>query len=529
MSGLSWDLPYRSQRQPVLAANVIATSQPLAVSAGITTFQRGGNAVDAAIAAAAALTVVEPTSNGIGGDAFALLWHDGALHGINASGRSPAGLDVDRLLAEPSMPAFGWDAVTVPGAVSTWVALSERFGRLDLETLLEPAIRYASTGFPVSPLTASAWERAAEVFGGRQDFAAAFLPGRRAPRPGERFALPEQARTLGAIAGSRGETFYRGELAERIAAHARAEGAALDEQDLAAHAPSWVAPIEVAVGDVAVHELPPNGQGIAALVALGILERSGHRDHVADSADAVHLEAEAMKLAFDDAHRHVADPDTMDVSPTDLLEAGRLDRRAAVVDPRLAGEPGERAPQPGGTVFLVAADEDGTMVSYIQSNYMGFGSGVVVPDTGIALHNRGAGFTTEPGHPNVVAPRKRPFHTIIPGFLTRDGVPLAAFGVMGGPMQPQGHVQLVARMCGWGQNAQAAVDAPRWRVSEGRALDLEKGFDDDVVAELARRGHDVRIRPRWEPGFGGAQVAWRLDDAYLAASDPRRDGHAAGL
>lgn len=526
-----WDLPYSSRRQPVLADDVVATSQPLAVSAGLRILADGGNAVDAAIAAAAALTVVEPTSNGIGSDLFALVWDGTGLHGLNASGRSPLGLDAERFLGTDEMPLRGWDAVTVPGAVSGWVALAERFGSLPLERLVAPAAAHARDGFAVSPVTAAAWAVAAGGLGGQPGFDA-FLPGGRAPATGERFAFPDQARTLELIAETRGEAFYRGELAERIARYAADAGAPLDAGDLDAHRADWVEPLRHPYGDVELCEIPPNGQGIAALSALGMLSSTAVHASSPDSADAVHLQAEAMKLAFADAHAHVADPAWMRTEAADLLADDYLRARAALIDPERAGDPGGGDPRPGGTVYLCTADRDGRMVSLIQSNYYGFGSGVVVPGTGISLQNRGAGFSTDPASPNAAAPGKRPFHTIIPGFVTtRDGAPLMAFGVMGGPMQPQGHVQMVLRTAAWGQNPQAAADAPRWRVDGGRRLAIEPGFGPGVAAELERRGHEVTADTDFGDfgGFGGAQLVARYGDGWLAASDPRKDGLAAGF
>jgi gamma-glutamyltranspeptidase / glutathione hydrolase len=514
-------------RQPLLADRVVATSQPLAAQAGLSMLQRGGNAVDAAIATAMALTVVEPTSNGIGGDAFAIVADETGVHGLNAAGRSPAALDVQRLLTLDEMPLRGWDAVTVPGAVSAWAALSQRFGRLSLTEVAEPAIRYARDGFLVGPITAAAWSRSAQVFGGDPDFVRAFLPGGRAPRTGERFALPDAATTLGRIAASDGEDFYRGELAERMAAHAAGAGGALRLDDLAQHEPEWVATVTVPYRDRVVHELPPNGQGIAALIALGILARTDVADHDPGSAAAIHLQAEAMKLAFADAHAHVADPAAMRIDPRALLEPAYLDARARLIDPDRAADPSHGRPAPGGTVYLATADDEGRMVSFIQSNYHGFGSGIVVPGTGISLQNRGAGFSTVAGHPNVVAPAKRPFHTIIPALTERGGEPELAFGVMGGPMQPQGHVQVLARIVDHGADPQAASDAPRWRVDAGLHLALEDGFTPGVAADLARRGH-VLHRDLGMGGFGGAQLIQRLGTGWIAGSDHRKDGQAVG-
>lgn len=525
---MRWELPYPSRRQPVLADNVVATSQPLAAQAGLTMLRRGGNAVDAAVAAAITLAVVEPTSNGIGGDAFAIVADSaGQVWGLNASGRSPAGIDPTALLGRTAMPLRGWDTVTVPGAPSAWVALSDRFGRLAFDELFAPAIAYARGGWPVGPVTAAAWQHAPRAYEGFAEFARVFLPGGRPPAAGQRFACPEQARTLEAIAASHGEAFYRGELAERIAAYAAGSGGTLGAEDLAGHTPEWVRPLSVPFAGAQIHELPPNTQGLAALLALGALDRTEVARHPPESAAAVHLQAEATKLALAEARAHVADPEALQVDPAALLAPERLAALATGIDAERAGDPGHGMPAPGGTVYLAAADADGLMVSLIQSNYHGFGSGLVVPGTGIALHNRGAGFVTTPGHPNVVAPAKRPFHTIIPGLRSIDGVPVTAFGVMGGPMQPQGHTQLALRIGPWDQNPQAAVDAPRWRVESGLRLALEPGFPPGVAHGLRQLGHEV-VAAAGMGGFGGAQVVERLPGCWLAASDPRKEGQAVG-
>jgi Gamma-glutamyltransferase len=527
---MDFSFPYRSQRMPVMGRNVVATSQPLAAQAGLQALAAGGNAVDAALAAAIALTVVEPTSNGIGGDLFAIVWDGTRLHGLNASGRSSAALDLARYAGLAEMPLRGWDAVTVPGAVSGWVALADRFARLSLTRLAEPAVRYARDGFLVSPITAHHWNRAAEVFAGFDAFAEGFLPGGRAPQAGEAFAYPAQALTLEEIAATAGESFYRGRLAEAIAVDAARHGAAMTVDDLAGHRPDWVAPIATEYHGVELHELPPNGQGIAALIALGILRNRPEASAPLDSADWVHVQLEAMKLALADLARYSADPDWMDVAPADLLDDAYLAERAALIDMQHAGDPGFGTPQRGGTVYVTAADADGMMVSLIQSNYYGFGSGIVIPGTGIAMQNRGAGFVLEAGHPNALAPRKRPLNTIIPGFLMCDGAPLMSFGVMGGAMQAQGHVQMTLRTVDHDQNPQEASDAPRWRVDAGRSVAVEWGFDPAVAAELRARGHEIAEAPRSDSAsFGGAQLIRRVPGGYIAGSDHRKDGQAVAF
>jgi gamma-glutamyltranspeptidase/glutathione hydrolase len=531
----NYDFPYSSQRMPVMARNVVATSQPLAAQAGLQMLQDGGNAVDAAIATAIALTVVEPTSNGIGSDGFCILWDGKSIHGLNASGRSPAAWTpqyFDRKYPKlATMPVRGWDSVTVPGAVSQWMELSSRFGKLPFQSLFAPAIRYAQDGHLVSPITAVSWARQAEMLRDQPDYMRDFTPNGRAPRAGEKWILRGQAATLEEIAATKGESFYRGSLAAKIAAHSAVCGAAMIEDDLARHRADWVGTIHMDYRDVRLHEIPPNGQGLAGLLCLGILDNFDLADMPVDSADSVHLQIEAMKLAFADAYRYIADPFFMDVPVAALLDKSYLADRARLINMQRAGSPVFGIPPHGGTVYLTTADASGMMVSFIQSNYMGFGSGVVVPGTGISLQNRGHGFVRLPGHPNQVAPNKRPYQTIIPGFLTdQHDRPLMSFGVMGGHMQPQGHAQMVMRMIDYHQNPQAASDAPRWIVNTDFSIGLEAGFDPHTVEELARRGHKIAPAEAVNFAFGGAQLIWTLgEDGYVAGSDHRKDGHAVGF
>ena len=522
------NFPYDSRRKPVLARNIVATSQPLAAQAGLEMLRHGGNAVDAALAAAIALTVVEPTGNGIGSDAFALIWDGRKLHGLNGSGRSPSGWSPNRFAACDSMPELGWDSVTVPGAVDAWSRLSQRFGQLPFARLFEPAIGYAEQGFLVTPAVASIWAEAPERFQGYEEFAKTFLPGGRPPAVGEPFACPQQAETLRRIAATDGQTFYRGELAERIAAQASAGGSALTLQDLAGHTSEWVAPLTQEYHGIQMCEIPPNGQGLTALMALGILGHLDIRRYPSDSADSIHLQVEAMKLAFAESWRHIADPTAMEVDPQHLLAEAFLADLAAKIRIDQAGTPRAALRSDGGTVYLSTADRDGMMVSYIQSNYMGFGSGIVVADAGISLQNRGRGFTLEPGHPNCVSGGKRPFHTITPGFVTSDGRPLLSFGVMGALMQPQAHLQMIVRIFDDGLNPQAASDAPRWYVAEDFHLALESGLPDDVAAALVERGHRLMPDPPTRL-FGGAQLIACLPNGYCGASDHRKDGQAVGF
>ncbi|ORA14358.1 gamma-glutamyltransferase [Mycobacterium asiaticum] len=521
-----WDLPYAWPRTPILAANAVCTSQPLAAQAGLRALADGGNAVDAAVATAIALTVVEPVSNGIGSDAFAIVWDGRGLHGLNASGRSPAAWTPD-YFGDAGVPAFGWNSVTVPGAVSAWSELHHRFGKLPFERLFLPAIDYARNGFLVSPKVAAQWAAQVPVFVGQPGFAETFLPGGHAPHPGQLCTLVDHATTLERIASTGGEAFYRGELAEQLEAHAVAHGGAMRAEDLAAHRADWVDTLSGNYRGYTVHEIPPNGQGIVALMALGILEHFDMSSWPVDSADSVHVQIEALKLAFADAQAHVGDIEHMTVRAEHLLDRTYLQQRAALIDLRRA-RPVSAGTPTGGTVYLTAADAAGMMVSMIQSNYMGFGSGVVVPGTGIALQNRGADFVVTQGHPNRVGPNKRPFHTIIPGFVTKDGAPVMSFGVMGGPMQPQGHVQVLVRIADYGQNPQAACDGPRFRWVHGMQVSCERGFPPATLDELRERGHELLTVDDYN-AFGSCQAIWRLDDGYLAVSDPRRDGQAAAF
>ncbi|MEM9248489.1 MAG: gamma-glutamyltransferase family protein [Pseudomonadota bacterium] len=524
--------PYPSRRSAVLADNVVAASQPLAAQAGLAMLARGGNAADAAIATAITLTLVEPSGNGVGADAFAILWDGRELHGLNASGRSPAGWTPDRFAPMGGIPFHGWESVTVPGAVSAWVEISDRFGKLPFATLFEPAIGYAERGFLVSPKIAQLWARAADMLGGQPGFAETFLPHGRAPKAGERFVNTGLAGTLRQIAETKGRAFYEGALAEAIAAFAAEHGAALTVEDLAAHEAEWCGTISKGFGDATLHEIPPNGQGIAALMALGMLAHTGITALDADDPRALHLQIEAMKLALADTHTFVGDIKAMtDVSPEDMLDDGYLAQRAALIDPARAQDFGAGAPKRGGTVYLTAADASGMMVSYIQSNYAGFGSGVTVPGTGIHLQNRGAGFSLDPASQNLVGPRKRPFHTIIPGFLMGPDAPLMSFGVMGGPMQAQGHVQMVLRTQLWGQDVQMAVDAPRWRATEGLGVACETSLPAPTRDALTAMGHVLALEePDVAFGFGGAQLIHRLaEGGYAAGSDPRKDGMAVGF
>jgi gamma-glutamyltranspeptidase / glutathione hydrolase len=536
--GFDWAAGYASVRLPVFGRNLVSTSHPLGAQAGLRMLLAGGNAVDAAIAAAAAMTIVEPVSNGLGSDAFAILWDGQSLHGMNASGPAPAAWTPEYFRRRHGADALappkrGWDSVTVPGAVAGWASLSERFGRLPFADLLQPAIEIAERGYAVPVVVQQKWAAAAPLLEGQPGYSQAFLPWGRAPRVGELFRFEAAARTLRLIAETRGEAFYRGEIAQALARHARECGGAMTAADLAGYAPEWVAPLALDYRGCTLHEIPPNGQGIAAQIALGILRAFDLAGLPVDGAAGQHLQIEAMKLAFADIHRHVSDPASMELPPEALLDPAYLAQRAALIDPKRAQDFGAGNPPRGGTIYLTVADENGMMVSFIQSNYMGFGSGVVVPGYGVSLQNRGHGFSLDAASPNLVAPGKRPFHTIIPGFLTQGGAPLMSFGVMGGNMQPQGHVQTLVRMLDHAQNPQAACDAPRWRVDAGLEINVERSMPAATVQGLADLGHRIGVIEDSYQDFGAGQFIWRLGDpgveGYVAASDPRRDGQAVAF
>jgi len=528
MTPFAWNNPYAWPRKPLLAANVVSTSQPLAAQAGLQMLAAGGNAIDAVLATAITLSLVEPVSNGIGSDAYAIVWDGTKLHGLNASGRSPAAWTLDTFKKHGRIPERGWDSVSVPGCVSAWVEMHAKWGKLPFKKLFERAIEYGREGFLVSPTIAGQWAAQVPILKNQPGFADAFLPDGNPPRPGQRFTWKKHADALEKIAATKGKAFYRGALAEKIEAHAKKHGGAMRASDLAAHESDWVKPLQMDYRGYTLHEIPPNGQGIVALMALGMLEHFDLRSHPVDGADSVHLQIEAQKLAFADARRYVADSDYMkEVKPKDLLDKTYLKERARLIDLKRAQDFGPGKPPRGGTVYLAAADAGGMMVSMIQSNYMGFGSGVVVD--GISLQNRAATFVVQPGHPNCVGPSKRPYQTIIPGFVTRDGQPVMAFGVMGGTMQPQGHAQVMVRIADYGQSPQAASDGPRFRVVQGMDVSVERErFSGAVIEELQRRGHKIVTVDDYNQ-FGCAQLIWKLEGGYYTASDPRRDGQAVGF
>ena len=540
-------------RSEVIAQHgMVCTSQPLATQAGLEVLKAGGSAVDAAIAANAALGLMEPVSSGVGGDLFAIVWDAKShhLYGLNASGRAPLGLSYEQMKAElaklhrTTIPSFGQLPISVPGAVDGWAELHAKFGRLPLAQVLAPAIRYAQEGFPLTELIAYYWERNVAILRSQPlpgAFVETYAPGGHAPAKGEIFKNPALARTYQLIAAQGRDAFYRGEIAENIDAFMRANGGWLRKADFAQHTSTWVEPVSVNYRGYDVYELPPNGQGIAALQMLNILEGFDLRAMGFESADALHVMIEAKKLVFEDRAKFYADPAFAKVPVKWLISKAYAAERRQLIDPARAARTYDAGHPPvndGDTIYLCTADAEGNMVSLIQSNYRGMGSGIVVPGLGFGFQDRGEIFTMEPGHANVYAPGKRPFHTIIPAFVMKDGGPWLAFGVMGGAMQPQGHVQILINLIDYGLNLQEAGDAARWqhdgstdydhpRMTDGGYVYLESGIPWNVVAELKRRGHDIRTDLG---GFGGYQaIEWDAKNhTYLGASESRKDGQAAG-
>lgn len=544
--------PFATRSMVIARNGMAATSHPLATQIAVNVLERGGNAVDAAIAANAALGLMEPTGNGIGGDLFALVWdpETETLHGLNASGRSPLGLDLATLKRElggkRSIPSLGPLPVSVPGCVSGWGALHERFGSLEFAELLAPAIRYAKEGFPLTQVIAHHWrsnlrafERRAASIPGIENVRATYTIDGEAPAEGQVFANPDLARTLEAIAEGGARAFYEGELAERMDAYFEKVGCYLRKEDLARHRAEWVEPISTTYRGATVYELPPNGQGLAALQMLNVLEGFDLAAMGHNSADALHVLVEAKKLAFADRARLYADPDFYAAPLERLLSKEYAKERRALIDmDHAAMSVDVGLPDGGDTIYLCTADASGMMVSLIQSNYRGMGSGLVPDGMGFMLQDRGELFALEEGHPNVYAPGKRPFHTIIPAFATRDGEPWLAFGLMGGAMQPQGHVQILCNLLDFGMNLQEAGDAARFEhsgsseptgstMTRGGTLALESGIAPEVVAELSERGHTIPTRGGY---FGGYQaIEWDpVNRVYRGATEMRKDGQVGG-
>jgi gamma-glutamyltranspeptidase/glutathione hydrolase len=541
----SSELSFASRRSPVMGRRgIVAASQPLAVAAGLEILAQGGNAADAAVATAAALNVTEPTSTGIGGDCFALFYAADTrqVSALNGSGRAPASLTLERLRREgfaDELPPYHPYTITVPGACAGWHDLVERHGRLPLSAILAPAIRLADEGFPVAPLTAHAWERGAQRQLGQALNGAELTIGGRGPRPGEIFRNPGLARALRRVAEGGKEAFYQGEIAEAIAAVVQQAGGCLSAGDLAAHHSTWEQPISVVYRGVRIWECPPNGQGLTALIALNLLEGFDLAGLEPLSAERLHLEIEALRLAFADTRWYVADPAFNPAPLETLLSKEYAAARRGLIDPLRAtldqvhGTPTSAS----GTVYLSVVDGQGNACSFINSNYMGFGTGIVPKGWGFTLQNRGHNFSLDPAHPNALAPGKRPYHTIIPALATRqdDGSLYASFGVMGGFMQPQGHLQVVMGLVDDGLDPQAALDRPRFCIEDGTAggrVALEEGLPPETVAGLARMGHPVYTVIGYERAFFGRGQVIRRDPqsgVLTAGSDPRADGCAMCL
>ena len=546
---------FASRRSTVHAPNgLVATSQPLAAEAGVRIMREGGNAFDAAVATAAALNVVEPTSTGLGGDVFALYrTADGEVGAMRSCGGAPADATIENVrralretddvsdyypesrgyatddVEDAGMPFLGPHAVTVPGTARGWEATVRELGRLTLADALAPAIEYATEGYPVSEVIASHWTGAEDLFS-EAHAREAYLKDGRAPRVGERIRLPRLGETMRKIAESGADVVYEGEVAEQIAAEVREKGGFLTVDDLADFEPEFLDPVSTTYNGAEVYELPPNNQGLVALEALNIAEELGAGDYPLDSPERIHYFAEATKRAFHDGHRYITDPEYEEIPPLASKQYAR--KRAAEVGKTASdvsfGVPDANA-EDADTVLLTAADAEGNVVSYINSRFAGFGSGLVAGDTGIALQNRGASFSLDPDHPNSLEPGKRPFHTLIPAVAKFAEDDWAAFGVMGGYMQPQGHVQVISNLVDYDMPLQAALDYPRWRYREDGSLAVEGRVDGAVQSKLARMGHDVRVLP--PVMFGGAQVT-RLDereDVISGATEPRKDGTAAGF
>lgn len=512
---------YASRRNITYSrCGLVATSSHLAAGVGAAVLRNGGNAVDAALAAAAALTVVEPTSNGLGGDLFALIWHRGKIYGLNASGPAPQGLTADFLRSQGhrTMPQRGALTITVPGVTAGWAELNRRFGSRSLAETIEPAARLAEEGYLVGPTVSALWKGAHAQFKDEYSLSWRQTFGSWRADEGDCILLPRLAATLRRIGESGGEFLYREEGASKLATFVQSRGGVLSAKDLADFRPQWVEPIHAPYGPFEVYELPPNGHGAVVLAALRTLAQLPETD---DTRLREHRKIEALKLAMTDGFTHIADPRSMTCKGQDLFDETYAAARARLIGPQ-ARRPVPGEPPRGGTVYLCAADRAGTMVSLIQSNYCGFGSGLVEPDLWVALHNRGANFTLLPGHPNEPAPGKRPYHTIIPAFLTRDGEPYAALGVMGGFMQPQGHLQVITSLSE-GLSLQQALDKPRWRWEGDLNVSIEAEVDPELKADLEARGHRVTVDES-PLDFGRGQIIARIAMGYAGATEPRCDG-----
>lgn len=524
---------YPSKRHLTYAARgMVCTSQPLASQAGLRMIQMGGNAIDAALAAAICLTVVEPTSNGLGSDCFAQIWSQGKLHAINGSGYAPERLTT-KTLREASLtqiPFRNWHAVTIPGAPSAWAMIHEKFGKLPFQTLFEPAIEYAKNGFALTPTIARFWREGYKDLSPFRDEPAirpwfeTFIPDGRIPQTGDIIKLPDHAKTLEILAQSHCEDFYRGDIAREIVRFSKQTSGFIEKDDLESYRAQWVDPVQIDYHGYRISELPPNGHGIVALMALNILKHCPLDKR--DTPQTFHTQIEAMKLAFADGMQFIADPNFMKTRVEDLLSEDYAKSRLKCIK-KYAQIPTHGTPFSGGTVYLATADGDGNMVSFIQSNYKDFGAGVVLPGWGINFNDRGACFSLDPKSDNCLAPRKKPYHTIIPGFLLKGDLPVGPFGVMGAYMQPQGHVQVISNLIDFHLNPQEALDAPRWQWLKDNTVALEDNVGKSIAQNLLKRGHDIHIR-RDDTSFGRGQIILRLENgALVGATEPRADSNIA--
>ncbi len=536
---------FASRSEVIAPHGMAATSQPLATQVALDILKAGGSAVDAAIAANATLGLMEPTGCGIGGDLFAIVWDAGKreLSGLNASGRSPQLLSLQHFQEEnlASVPYLGPLAVSVPGAVDGWFELHERYGRLPMSELLAPAISYASDGFPLTEVIASVWESNVRTRSEYAGFKETYMPGGKTPVTGQLFKNPRLASTYRQIADGGRDAFYTGEIARKIDSYMTEHGGFLRYEDMAAHKSEWIAPVSTNYRGYDVFELPPNGQGIAALQMLNILEAYDLKGMGFGSAEYVHTFVEAKKVVYEDRAKFYADPDFYDAPIDKLISKEYADERRKLIDPQKAANTypsGDAALESGDTIYMTVADKDGNMVSLIQSNYGGMGSGMTPGDLGFMLQNRGALFSLHEGHANVFEPGKRPFHTIIPAFVMKDGEPFMSFGVMGGSIQPQGHAQILINMIDFGMNIQEAGDAARIRhtgssqptdqvMTDGGIIYMESGIGDDVRDRLREMGHDVAADRIDYGGYQGIRFDSN-EGVYYGASESRKDGQAAG-